>query len=229
MAVKGLILDVDGTLVDSNAFHARAWQQAMAEAGFIVGYEQVKPLIGMKGSLLLPKAIQVEADSETGKAIDARRSELFKRYLPQVKAFPHTEKLLKRLHDDGVKLVVASSSEDTVLEPLLKRAGAKTLVEGETSAEDAEHSKPAPDIVEAALQKLKIPKDEVLMLGDTPYDVTAANRAGVGCIALRCGGWDDEGLKGALALYDSPADLLEHLDTSPLARKRTEQPVPTDS
>lgn len=221
MAIKGLILDVDGTLVDSNAFHARAWQQAMAEAGFMIGYEQVKALIGMKGSLLLPKAIQVEADSKTGKHIDERRSELFKkRYLPQVKAFPQTEKLLKRLYDDGVTLVVASSAQDDELEPLLKRAGAKSLIRGKTSAEDAEHSKPAPDIVEAALEKFTLPKSEILMLGDTPYDVAAANRAGVGCIALRCGGWDDESLKDAVAIFESPADLLEHLDSSPLAQKR---------
>ena len=219
MAIKGLILDVDGTLVDSNAFHARAWQQAMAEAGFIVGLEQIKTLIGMKGSLLLPKAVGVEADSDTGKRVDARRAELFKkRYLPQVRAFPRTEELLARLHDDGVQMVVASSSEDEVLEPLLKRAGAKSLVEGKTSAEDAEHSKPAPDIVEAALEKFDIPRAEILMLGDTPYDVEAANRAGVGCVALRCGGWDDASLSEAVAIYDSPADLLEHLDTSPLAQ-----------
>lgn len=220
MTIKGLILDVDGTLVDSNTFHAQAWQQAMAETGFMVGLEQIRLLIGMKGSLLLPKAIQVEADSDTGKRIDARRSELFKkRYLPQVKPFPQTEKLLKRLHEDGVALVVASSSEADVLEPLLKRAGAKSLIQGKTSAEDAEHSKPAPDIVEAALKKLGLPKDEVLMLGDTPYDVEAANRAGVDCIALRCGGWNDEALSEAVAIYDDPADLLEHLDSSPLAQR----------
>ena len=222
MTIKGMILDVDGTLVDSNAFHARAWQQAMAEAGFIVGYEQIKPLIGMEGSLLLPKAIQVEADSETGKRIDKRRSELFKkRYLPQVKAFPQTQALLERLHNDGVTFTVASSAQDDELEPLLKRAGAKSLIQGKTSAADADHSKPAPDIVEAALEKFSLPKDEILMLGDTPYDVEAANRAGVGCIALRCGGWDDESLKEAIAIYDSPADLLEHLDNSPLARKES--------
>lgn len=220
MAIKGLILDVDGTLVDSNAFHARAWQQAMAEAGFMIGYEQVKPLIGMKGSLLLPKAIQVEADSATGKAIDARRSELFKkRYLPQVKAFPHTKQLLEHLHHAGVTLVVATSAQEDELEPLLKRAGAKPFITAKTSAEDAEHSKPAPDIVEAALEKFSVPKADILMLGDTPYDVEAANRAGVGCVALRCGGWDDASLEGAVAIYDSPADLLEHLDSSPLARE----------
>ena len=103
------------------------------------------------------------------------------------------------------------------MEPLLELAGATDLIESKTSTDDADASKPSPDIVGAALERLNLPKENVVMIGDTPYDVEAAGRAGVALIGLRCGGWDDAGLEGAMAIYDDPADLLAHYDASPLA------------
>ena len=107
------------------------------------------------------------------------------------------------------------------LRHLLKIAGAAALLDSATSSDDAEESKPDPDIVQAALQRAKARASEAVMIGDTPYDVEAAARAGVGTVAFRCGGWGDDDLRGAVAVYDGPWDLLARLEESPFARRRT--------
>ena len=220
MNVRGVILDVDGTLVDSNDAHAHAWIEALAEHGYDVSFETVRPLIGMGGDKLMPKVTGVNGESEEGKAIDARRGDIFRtQYLPHLRAFPKVWELLAFIKERGLKLVVASSSKKETLEPLLELAGATDLIESKTSTDDADASKPSPDIVGAALERLGLPKKNVVMIGDTPYDVEAAGRAGVALIGLRCGGWDDAGLEGAITIYDDPADLLAHYDTSPLASR----------
>jgi HAD superfamily hydrolase (TIGR01509 family) len=150
-----------------------------------------------------------------------RRSEIFKeRYLPTVNAFRDTRPLLETLSQRGLRLVVASSAKADELGPLLDIAGASDLIEGRTSADDTQRSKPAPDSVLAALRRLKLAATEVVMLGDTPYDVQACQRAGVAMIGLRSGGWSERDLAGTLAVYASPADLLARLDDSPLGRQR---------
>ena len=217
--VKGVILDVDGTLIDSNDAHAHAWVEALEEFGIKVAFEEVRPLIGMGGDKLMPEVAGLSEETPEGKQIGKRRSEIFKeRYLPYLKPFPKTRELLRRMRDDELKLVVASSAKEDELKSLLKIAGADHLIEEKTSSDDAENSKPDPDIVKAALDASGLSADEVVMIGDTPYDIEAASRAGVRTIAFRCGGWDDENLRGAIAIYDGPADLLEHYDSSPLKK-----------
>jgi phosphoglycolate phosphatase-like HAD superfamily hydrolase len=217
-AIRGVILDVDGTLVDSNDAHARAWVEGLREGGFDVPFERVRPLIGMGGDKLLPEVTGLSDEHPRAKRVGDRRGEIFKsRYLPSLRAFPKTRELLLRMRDQGLKLAVASSAQPDELHALLRIAGASDLIEGASSAGDAESSKPDPDVVHAALGRLTLGPTEVLMIGDTPYDVEAASRAGVGSIAFRCGGWDDTRLAGALAVYDGPADLLARFDESPLA------------
>jgi phosphoglycolate phosphatase-like HAD superfamily hydrolase len=118
----------------------------------------------------------------------------------------------------GLKLAVASSAKGDVLGPLLKVCGAADLVSEKTSSSDADQSKPDPDIVQAALHESGLPPDAVLLLGDTPYDIEAAAKLGVGTIAVRCGGWGTADLAGAVAVYQDPAELLADYDASPLAR-----------
>ena len=216
---RAVILDVDGTLVDSNDAHAAAWIDAAREAGHDVPLEKARRLIGMGGDKLVPELLGIEQDSPEGKRIGERRKEIFKtRYLPNLGAFPDTDKLLQRMHETGIKLVVASSAEADELEVLLEIAGASGLVEERTSSSDAEHSKPDPDIVQVAVSSAGVDASETIMLGDTPYDLEAATRAGVRLVAVRCGGWNDEDFGGAIAVYDAPADILAHYDTSPFAR-----------
>ena len=219
--IRGAILDVDGTLVDSNDAHARAWVESFREHGFDVPYQKVRPLIGMGGDNLLPEAIGLEKDDPKGEAIAKRRGEIFKsRYLKTIQPFPGTRDLLKRMRDEGLELAVASSAQEDELKPLLEIAGAADLIDSKTSADDAESSKPDPDIIHAALKRLEMAPRATLMLGDTPYDIEAARKARVKTVAFRSGGWDDAGLKGAIAIYDGPADLLKRFDDSPFARKR---------
>jgi phosphoglycolate phosphatase-like HAD superfamily hydrolase len=120
------------------------------------------------------------------------------------------------MRDDGLRLAVASSAKEDELDPLLRIAGAEWLIAKATSSDDAERSKPDPDIVHAALVKTGCDPGEALMLGDTPYDLEAARKLGIRTIALRCGGWHDGDLRGAVAIYDDPVDLLAHYEQSPL-------------
>jgi HAD superfamily hydrolase (TIGR01509 family) len=218
--IRGIILDVDGTLVDSNDAHTSAWVEALGRGGYKVPREKVRRLIGMGADNLLPEAITVEKDSEEGKRLsDAWRQIFTANYLPGLKPFPCVRELLERMRKDRLKLVVASSAEAEMLETLLDIAGVEDLVESKTSSDDAHNSKPEPDIVRAALDKLGMGANEVLMLGDTPYDIEAASRLGIGVIALRCGGFTDIDLERAVAIYDDPEDLLKNYDKSPLARQ----------
>jgi HAD superfamily hydrolase (TIGR01509 family) len=218
MAIRGVLLDLDGTLLDSNDAHARAWLEAMTASGFHPTYEEVRRCIGMGGDFLLPEVLGVAADSETGKVISRQRGEIFSaKYLRQLRPFPGARPLVERLCRDKWRALVASSSRREELQEMMVIVGIADLVDA-TSASDVENSKPAPDVVQAALDKLQLPAGEVVLLGDTPYDLQAAARAGVSVIAVRSGGWQDEHLAGAIAIYDDVADLLRHYEMSPLAR-----------
>jgi HAD superfamily hydrolase (TIGR01509 family) len=214
---RGVILDIDGTLVDSNEAHVRAWVQAFAEHGYDVPAEKVRRLVGMGGDHLVPAAVGLDKDSEETKALGERHGELFKESLPTLRPFPRIRELLERMKADGYELVVATSSQPDEMKPLLEIAGVVDLLEDAASKGDAKSSKPEPDIVQAALDRLGRPPTEAVMLGDTPYDVEAAGKLGVGTLALRCGGFSDKDLAGALAIYDDPADLLARYESSPLA------------
>lgn len=216
--IRGVILDVDGTLVNSNDAHAHSWVEAMAEQGYQVPFDTIRPLIGMGGDKVLPETIGVDKDSPTGKKISQRRGEIFKeQYLSSVRPFPHAQDLLNHMREHGLKLAIASSAKPDELKSLLSIVGAADLIQDKSSEKDASNSKPAPDIMEATLRKIGLPANEVLMLGDTAYDIESGKNAGVSTIALRCGGWKDSDLQGAVAIYNDPADLLAHYDESPLA------------
>lgn len=216
--LQAVILDVDGTLVDSNDAHALAWVDTFRAFGYDIPFEQVRPLIGMGGDQILPKLLGLDKESEEGQQLSQHRSEIFKtHYIPKLEAFPDVPELLNHILNQGLELVVASSAKEDELEHLLKIAGVDDLIPVRTSADDAETSKPAPDIVQVALDKAGFEPAEAVMLADTPYDLEAATRVGVGMIGVRCGGWDDQDLRGCLVVYDDPADLLAQFERSPLA------------
>jgi HAD superfamily hydrolase (TIGR01509 family) len=220
LPLKGVIFDIDGTLVDSNDAHAQCWVDTLAEAGYQVPFEAVRPLIGMGADKLLPEIIGIRHDSEQGKKLIKRRSEIFReKYLPHLRPLPGARALVLRVRDDGLKAIVATSAKDEELKGLLEAAKVDDLMEEKATASDAKRSKPDPDIVEAAIEESGVAAGNAVMIGDTPYDVEAATRAGVRIIAFRSGGWDDASLKGAVQIYDGPADLLTHYDASLLGRK----------
>lgn len=216
--IHGVILDVDGTLVDSNDAHAKSWADALAEFGYTVPFAKIRPLIGMGGDKVLPEVISVQSTSYKGQKISQRRGEIFKeRYLSTVKPFPNAQALLNHMRSQGLKLAIASSAKPDELKSLLQLVGAADLIQEKTSSEEAKDSKPAPESVDVTLQKMGYLPNAVLMIGDTPYDIQAAKKAGVRTIALRSGGWKDADLMEAIAIYTDTADLLEHYDHSPLA------------
>jgi HAD superfamily hydrolase (TIGR01509 family) len=219
MALEGVILDVDGTLVLSNDAHAQAWVEAFADCGYEIPFETVRPMIGMGGDQIIPKLVPgLNNEEGVGKQISSRRKELvLNKYCPQLVAANGSRALVEKMRADGFHLIVASSASSQELEVLLEIARVKDLLPETTSSNDAESSKPAPDIVGAALNKAHLAPDRTVMLGDTPYDIESAGQAGVGVIAFRCGGFSDEQLADAIAIYNDPADLLQHYDQSPLA------------
>jgi HAD superfamily hydrolase (TIGR01509 family) len=225
MALEGVILDVDGTLVLSNDAHAQGWVEAFAAFGYEVKFEQVRPLIGMGADQIVPKfAPGLSGKSGKGKEIADRRKELIiNKFGPNLAPTNGARQLVAKMREQGLRLLIASSATSQELTILLKAAQVDDLLSQDeaTTSSDAEASKPAPDIVEAALSKLEMQPDQVVMLGDTPYDVESAKKAGVGVIAFRCGGFDDSQLEDAIAIYDDPTDLLAHYDRSPLAREAT--------
>ncbi len=202
----------------SNEAHAAAWAEAFSEFGYTVPLARLRSMIGMGGDKVLAAVHSaLDDESEPGKSIAARRRAIFlERYAPHLQAAPGARELVAQLQSDGLRCVVASSAQASELQTLLRIARVDDLVRDAATSDDAERSKPDPDIVAAALEKAGAAAPESIMLGDTPYDVEAARKAGVPTIALRCGGWDDAGLEGAAAIYDDPADLLAHLRDSPL-------------
>lgn len=218
--LEGVIFDIDGTLVDSNDAHAQSWVDTFAEAGYDVPFEVVRPLIGMGADKLLPKTIGVSHDGEEGKKRTKRRSEIFgEKYLLHLRPLKGSRALVQRVRGEGLKPIVATSAKDEELKGLLKAAEVDDLMEEEATASDAERSKPDPDIVHAAIEESGISPKNLVMIGDTPYDIEAATKAKVRAIAFRSGGWTDEALEGAVEIYDGPADLLAHFDSSLLVRK----------
>lgn len=208
--MKGVLLDVDGTLVLSNDAHAKAWVEAFDKFGYTIKFTQVRQLIGMGGDQLMPKLVpELDSESGTGKQISDFRSQLFlNKYAPDLKPALGSRELVMRLQSDGLKLIIASSATETELASLLKAAKVDDLLKEATTSSDAEQSKPEPDIIHAALKKLGLPPKETVMIGDTPYDLEAAAQAGVELIGVRCGGWTDPELAGAAAIYNDPADIL---------------------
>ena len=215
--LRTVLLDIDGTLIDSNDAHANAWIGALAEHGYVVAFDAVRPLIGMGGDKMLPQLTGLDPESGEAKRIGESRVALFREMLPGLSATPGARQLLERLRSEGLSLVVATSAKGEEVQGLLEQAGVADLIEDAASATDASESKPDPDIVQAALAKAKSVASHSVLLGDTPYDIEAANRARVPAIVFRCGGWWTDGaFVDALGIYDDPLDLASRFEASPL-------------
>jgi phosphoglycolate phosphatase-like HAD superfamily hydrolase len=211
--IRAVIFDVDGTLVDSVDLHARAWKDAFAEFDYSLEFQTIRAQIGKGGDQLMP-VFMTQADlRDWGPALEKRRSFIFKqKYLPEVVPFPDVADLFRKLRRDGIRIVLASSCKQDELAVYKQLAGITDLVDAETASEDAEKSKPYPDIFDAAIGKLHgIQPADILVVGDSPYDAEAAGKANLDAIAVSCGGFPEQDLMdaGFLAVYRDPSHLLE--------------------
>jgi HAD superfamily hydrolase (TIGR01549 family) len=218
--IEAVIFDIDGTLVDSVDLHARAWHEALQHFGHVFPYQQVRHEIGKGGDQLLPDLLPPTVVNTQGEEIKQYRSELFKReYLSEVRAFPKVRELFERIRADGKMVALASSATSDEIEIYKKIANIEGLVDVEASADDAEKSKPHPDIFDATLERLGgINPAGVIVVGDTPHDALAASKARLLTIGVLCGGFPENELReaGCIAIYRDPAALLAGYVESPL-------------
>lgn len=217
---RAAIFDIDGTLIDSVALHAEAWVAALAHFHVTVTFDAMRHEIGKGGDQLLPQYLPGDKLAAEREQIAAYRGELFKaRYLDRVKAFPSVPELFRALRNAGVAIALASSGKADEVKRYVEIAGVTGLVDVQTTADDAEASKPAPDIFLAAMTKLApIAASDAVVIGDSPWDIIAAKRAGLRSVGVLCGGFAEAELReaGASAIYRDPADLLANLKGSPL-------------
>ena len=220
--IDALLCDMDGTLLDSTTYHAESWQRCFAKFGINVTVGEVQRQIGKGGDQMLPVFIDKQRLSEIEEDLKACKKKLFEaEYLDRVQPFPQARDLIEAIDDAGIRIAMASSAEKSELDVYLKIVDIAEFIEKKTSTDDAKQSKPEPDIFLAALEKLKLPPEQTIALGDTPWDAISAGRAGVRTIGLECGGWSEADLQkaGCIEVYRDPADLLSKLKHSRLMKK----------
>jgi HAD superfamily hydrolase (TIGR01509 family) len=217
--VRAVLFDIDGTLLDSNDAHAHAWLDALRGHGKSVPFDLLRSKIGMGGDKLLREVAGIEDDSVDGRSITERRIAILKaHYLADIGPFPGARVLVDRLRSRGLVCAAVTSARAADVADRLRVAAVADLIDPVVSSDDAENSKPDPDHVQVALDKLGLAANECVMVGDTPYDIESAARASVASIGFRCGGWGDKDLRGAIAIYDGPAHLSSKLEDSVFAR-----------
>src|SRR5579864_6755988 len=208
--VQGIIIGVDGVLVDSNEAHSQAWRLAMSEYGIVPSFEAVHRYVGLDSEYLLPASVGVESHSLVGQALNRRFREIFRtRFLPNLKPFPHAADLLRRLHEIGLRVIAIGPSTAIEAAPLLTLVDADEYIDAVATASERFATTSAESVLRQALRLVDLPPQSVVMVGDTPTDAEAAARDQIGFIGLRCGGWQDGDFPNAIAVYDSPADMLE--------------------
>ncbi|MFD8295025.1 HAD family hydrolase [Streptomyces bauhiniae] len=219
-ATRAAVFDVDGTLVDTNYLHVAAWWEALRQAGHDVPSQSIHRAIGLGSSDLVAHLLGEERAREEAEALSAAHKTLYGQYFGRLTALPEAGRLLRRLADDGWKVVLATSAGGQELSALRTALDADDAISGMASADDVSEGKPAPEPVEQALELAGAAPERSVFVGDTVWDMRAGSRAGVTCVGLLCGGIPREDLEkaGADVVYDDPERLLASLAQSPLGR-----------
>ena len=213
MKLQAILLDIDGTLIDSNDKHVDCWLEAFAHFGKGVEWDVVREQIGKGGDLLVPDLLNAREMRTFGEELKKFRGELWKKkYMRTVQAFPGAVDAVRELHARGAKLALASSSNPDEVEYYVELLGVGDLLEGTTSKEDAEFSKPSPEIFRAALERVKSDPARTLAVGDTPYDILAAHRTPAPIAAVLSGGFPRESLAKAEFLFDDISAMVKELN-----------------
>ena len=214
MHLQGILFDIDGTLVDSNDSHARCWIEAFAHYDQHFDYETIFHQLGKGGDLLVPDLLRAREMRRFGDELKKYRSKLYReKYMPHVEPFPRVKELLGELHERGIKLTLASSSDEEEVEYYTQLLGVGPLIEGSTSKKDAEHSKPNPEIFLAALERAGTDAERTITAGDTPYDILASHRIALPIAAVRSGGVEAALLAKAEWLFADVEELVRKIDS----------------
>ena len=216
----GLLFDIDGTLCDTNFFHTIAWARALHDIGRDdVPMATIHSYIGMGSSQFVKAVVGVEADSPAGKGALDGHARHFEAFFPEIRRFDGARELLQAVTNLGTRVMLATSSDPEQLAVLRQAIDADDCVVGVTSADDVDAAKPEPDIFVAAMKKAELDPRRTMVVGDTVWDIEAARRAGLDCVAVLTGGTDSHTLReaGAAAVYDNPRALLDDLSASPLS------------
>jgi HAD superfamily hydrolase (TIGR01549 family) len=218
VAVEAALLDVDGTLIDSSYHHALAWYRAFRRHGIVLPVWRIQRAIGMGGDQLVPALVGEKVDGELGDEIRKTRDPIYKELMDEVEPLHGAHELIEDLKDRGLQVVLASSSPQDELDHYLELLDARDLADAWTTKEDVERTKPAPDLVRAALDKAGT--ETALMIGDTRWDIEAAAKAGIETAAVMTGGWSKQELReaGAVAVFESVDELRKRLDEVGLSR-----------
>ena len=210
---QAILLDIDGTLVDSNDKHAHCWVEAFAHFGKEVAWNVIRQQIGKGGDLLVPDTLNAREMRDFGEPLKKYRGELWKeQYMKTVEPVPGVRESIRAIADRGIRLAFASSSNPDEVEYYVELLGVGDLLEGTTSKEDAQFSKPSPEIFQAALERVKSDPARTFAVGDTPYDILAAHRIPLPVVAVRCGGFAEELLKKAEFVFDDLNAMTRELD-----------------
>lgn len=212
--IKAVIFDLDGTLVDSVDYHAEAWVKAFQQYGYDFSFDKLRQQIGKGSEYIVSDLLPPEEAEELESDLAGYRKQYYQEnLLEKVQPFPKVKELFETIRADGKQIVLASAARQETIEHYKQLLGIEALIDGATSTDDVDKSKPEPDIFASALEKLKdISADEVIVVGDSPYDAIAAKKASLRPIGVLCGGFDRETLMeaGCVAIYRDPADLLDN-------------------
>ena len=218
MPDRGVLFDVDGTLVDSNYLHAVTWHAALRTFDHLVPTNVLHRAIGMGSDQMLDHVLGTERDTSEDEDISQAHKVLYRQHWERLTRLPGARELVRACADRGLAIVLASSADENELAALKRVLDADELITAETNADDVQDSKPEPDIVGVALERARLTADQALFVGDSVWDGIACERAGVAFIGLTCGGTSAHELRGvgAVEVWQHPADLLDHLADSRL-------------
>jgi HAD superfamily hydrolase (TIGR01509 family) len=214
--LKAVLFDVDGTLVDTNYLHVVCWWDAFTQAGHDVPMREIHRAMGMGSDQMLDALLPEDRDRGEDGSIRAAHSALYATYWTRARRLPGAADLLRECQRQGWRVVLASSADEREFKALRAALDAEDAIDDATSSAEVEQSKPAPDLVQVALDKAQVAPDAAVFVGDTVWDVQACAKAGVACIGLLSGGIGRDELldAGAVEIYDGPAALLEALRTA---------------
>ncbi|RKO20989.1 HAD family hydrolase [Pseudarthrobacter phenanthrenivorans] len=217
---RGVLFDVDGTLIDSSYIHTISWWGAFRQQGYDIPMASIHHFVGMGGDRLVDSLLPGERDRSADPDIMASHGALYASHWPALRPFDGVKDLLAQCHAGGLAVALASSARKKDLEVMKGILDADAFIDGATSANDAKESKPSPDILVAALEAIGVRAADAVFVGDAVWDMKAAAALGIPAVAVRCGGINAAELReaGAVEVYDGPADLLRNLNSSAIGR-----------